>query len=64
MEKHRIKILDLNKPLLREKAKGRAPLYWATDSHWNSFGAYVAYSEIIKKYVKEQQDSQIRAEQM
>jgi hypothetical protein len=42
-----VNILDLTKPLSREKSK--APLYWATDSHWNSFGAYVAYREIMKR---------------
>jgi len=42
-----IKVLDLSKPMLREKSK--LPLYWATDSHWNSFGAYVGYREIMKR---------------
>jgi hypothetical protein len=42
-----IKVLDLSKPMLREKSK--LPLYWATDSHWNSLGAYVGYREIMKR---------------
>jgi alginate O-acetyltransferase complex protein AlgJ len=48
MDQHSsLKVLDLSKPLLKEKSK--PPLYWATDSHWNSFGAYVGYREIIKR---------------
>jgi hypothetical protein len=42
-----VKVLDLTKPLSREKSK--APLYWESDSHWNSFGAYVAYREIMRR---------------
>jgi hypothetical protein len=29
--------------------KSKVPIYWATDSHWNSLGAYIAYREIMKK---------------
>jgi hypothetical protein len=42
-----VEVLDLSKAMLRHKSK--LPLYWATDSHWNSLGAYVAYREIIKR---------------
>ncbi|MGO9314467.1 MAG: alginate O-acetyltransferase AlgX-related protein [Syntrophobacteraceae bacterium] len=48
MDQHStLKVLDLSKPLTKEKSK--LPLYWATDSHWNSFGAYVGYREIMKR---------------
>jgi hypothetical protein len=42
-----IKVLDLSKPMLKEKSK--LSLYLATGSHWNSFGAYVGYREIMKR---------------
>ncbi len=42
-----LKVLDFRNALLRQKSK--APLYLATDSHWNSFGAYIAYTEIMKR---------------
>lgn len=48
MDQHSsLKVLDLSRPLSKEKSK--LPLYWATDSHWNSFGAYVGYREIMKR---------------
>jgi alginate O-acetyltransferase complex protein AlgJ len=37
--------IDLRAPLLAEKA--RAQIYYRTDSHWNSRGAYVGYSRIM-----------------
>lgn len=40
-------VLDLRQPLF--KAKEQHPVYWKTDSHWNSFGAYVGYREIMKR---------------
>lgn len=45
-----LKILDLSKPLLEEKK--RLPVYWATDSHWNSYGAYVGYREIMRGFTE------------
>jgi alginate O-acetyltransferase complex protein AlgJ len=42
-----LKILDL-RPALREAKKIR-PAYHRTDTHWNDWGAYVAYGEIIKR---------------
>jgi len=41
-----VTVVDL-RPALRE-AKAIAPTYYRTDSHWNSFGGFVACQEIIK----------------
>jgi hypothetical protein len=41
-----VRILDLRDALI--EAKHRFPVFQKTDSHWNDFGAYVAYREIIK----------------
>ncbi|MHC1726868.1 MAG: hypothetical protein AB9866_12825 [Syntrophobacteraceae bacterium] len=43
----KLQILDLGKSLREEKKL--LPVYWATDSHWNSFGAYVGYREIMNR---------------
>jgi len=42
----RVPLLDLRQPL--RKAKKKYPVYSKTDTHWNDFGAYIAYREIIK----------------
>ena len=42
-----VDLLDLRSPLLHEKQSYQ--LYYKTDSHWNSYGAYFAYSEMIKR---------------
>lgn len=42
----KVRILDLRSAL--KKAKDRYPVFYKTDSHWNDFGAYVAYTEIMK----------------
>jgi hypothetical protein len=42
-----INFIDLRKPLLEAKKNGR--LYYKTDNHWNSLGAYYAYYEIINR---------------
>lgn len=42
-----LKVLYLGNAL--EEAKENHPVYWATDSHWNSFGAYIGYREIMKR---------------
>ncbi len=48
MQEHsRVKILDLREVLF--KAKTEHPVYWKTDSHWNSYGAYVGYREIMRR---------------
>ncbi len=42
-------ILDLRKVLLDAKATSPHPLYYKTDSHWNEFGAYLAYRAIMER---------------
>lgn len=42
-----VKILDLRESLFQ--AKQEHPVYWKTDSHWNSYGAYIGYTEIMKR---------------
>jgi alginate O-acetyltransferase complex protein AlgJ len=47
LEKHStMRVIDLRETFHR--ARVEHPLYWKTDSHWNSYGAYVAYAEIMK----------------
>ena len=41
-----VEIIDLREPLIR--AKEELPTYMKTDSHWNSYGAYVGYVEIMR----------------
>ena len=41
-----VAILDLRPPLKR--GKGLAPTYYRTDSHWNSFGGFIASQEIVR----------------
>lgn len=41
-----LRILDLREPLFEAKAR-QIPVYWETDSHWNTYGAYVGYREIM-----------------
>ena len=41
-----VEILDLREALIR--AKEEYPVYGKTDSHWNSYGAFVGYREIIR----------------
>lgn len=40
-------IIDLRPILI--SAKGEIPLYFKTDHHWNNYGAFFAYQEIMKK---------------
>jgi hypothetical protein len=42
-----VKVLDLRGPLFQ--AKREHPVYWKTDSHWNSYGAYIGYTEIMRR---------------
>jgi alginate O-acetyltransferase complex protein AlgJ len=37
---------------LRAKAREGRPVYYVTDTHWNQFGAYVAYCEICSEAAK------------
>lgn len=41
-----IEIIDLRKAL--KEAKHLHPVYYKTDTHWNDYGAYVAYLQIMK----------------
>jgi hypothetical protein len=43
-------ILDLRTPLLAAKAERQ--IYYATDTHWNDYGAYIAYSAIMQELQK------------
>ncbi|ABK16823.1 alginate O-acetyltransferase AlgX-related protein [Syntrophobacter fumaroxidans] len=43
----RVKVMDLRRALLN--AKKLHPIYYKTDSHWNDFGAYTGYREIIEE---------------
>jgi len=40
------RVLDLRDVFRR--ARGGHPLYWKTDSHWNTYGAYLGYAEIVR----------------
>jgi alginate O-acetyltransferase complex protein AlgJ len=42
-----VEILDLRPGLLSAKSEGR--LYLKTDTHWNSYGAFVGYKKMIHK---------------
>ena len=42
-----IRFVDLRAPLVSAKAQSR--VYYMTDSHWNMFGAAVAYNEIMQE---------------
>lgn len=51
MEAHSgVELLDLREPLAR--AKREHPVYYSTDSHWNDYGAYIGYTEIIRRIAK------------
>jgi hypothetical protein len=41
-----VTILDLRQPLI--EAKSQDPLYYLTDTHWNSLGALIGYGEIMR----------------
>ncbi len=43
-----VQVLDVRNSLLKEKRDGNLPLYRKTDSHWNYFGAFVAYQQMMK----------------
>ena len=42
-------LLDLRPALLAAKAQSLRPLYWRTDTHWTSYGAYVGYRAIMER---------------
>jgi hypothetical protein len=49
-ERSNFAILDLRPTLLEQK--GARPLYYKTDTHWNSVGGFVAYSAILRELAK------------
>jgi len=42
-----MEVLDVRDSLLR--AKAQYPVYYRTDTHWNDYGAFVTYCEIMKE---------------
>lgn len=40
--------IDVKKALIKEKQKGKL-LYFKSDTHWNDYGAFIAYNQIISK---------------
>lgn len=40
-------VIDLRQPL--QEARAGAQVYYKTDTHWNAYGAYVAYREILSR---------------
>lgn len=52
LQKHTaVPVIDMRKALLKEKKKLRT--YHKTDTHWNSYGAYVGYRQMMKQIKKE-----------
>ncbi len=49
-EHSNIEVLDLRPAFLEGKKRGR--LYHRTDTHWNDYGAYIAYREIMVRLRK------------
>ncbi len=45
-KKSNVRILDVRSAL--RSARNEEEVYFKTDTHWNHFGAYIVYSEIIK----------------
>lgn len=44
----KVRVLDLRGLFCRAQSKESHPLYWKTDSHWNTYGAYLGYAEIVR----------------
>ncbi len=42
-------------PLLREKFDGGEAVYYKTDHHWTTLGAYYAYAELLKSFGMEEE---------
>lgn len=50
LEEHTdIKIVRIKDALLTEKEKTDNLLYFKTDTHWNAYGCYIGYKEIVDK---------------
>ena len=47
-----INYIDVKQPLLEAKKRGM-PLYYKTDTHWNSWGAWFGYLEVMKQMSKD-----------
>ena len=47
-----IPYIDIKQPLLDAKKRG-LPVYYKTDTHWNSWGAYFGYLEVMKQMTKD-----------
>jgi hypothetical protein len=45
----KVPILDLRKPILDAKSTYPYLSYWQTDTHWNEFGAFIGYCNIIRQ---------------
>lgn len=43
-----LEVIDLKPAILEAKKTSHAPVFYATDSHWNARGAFPAYQEIIR----------------
>lgn len=52
-EHSKIKICDPTQRLLETKANSDTLLYWKNDTHWNYYGAYIAYQELMKTMSEE-----------
>jgi alginate O-acetyltransferase complex protein AlgJ len=46
-----VNVLDLRPALL--EARKTAPAYMKTDTHWNNFGAFMAYQELVRTLAKD-----------
>jgi hypothetical protein len=49
-----VQVLDLRPALLA--ARNERPVYYSTDTHWNDFGAFVGYQEILRTLQKNHPD--------
>lgn len=59
LEKHTdVKVIYLYDTLMQNKDKGL--LYFKHDTHWNTYGAYLGYKEIIRHMVKDNIDVEPR----
>lgn len=45
-----VELIDVTDALM--KARSRYPLFFKTDSHWTNFGAFIAYTEVMKRLAK------------
>jgi hypothetical protein len=47
-QKPYLTIVDLRSSLLKAKSLLPKPLYFKTDTHWNAYGAFIAYQQIME----------------